>query len=189
MIPGDFQPDDLHVRFRDGEWVIETEASEVLARYPTQAAAWGYAQTKSHSSRVAAFRHKKDGSINATVSHRHLIKVPWKALMWAGIASVGTLIVIATISSLMDGNGGSKATDEGETESVAQGLAVLDAGGFVAPDDPEVLAYKRRLDQLRDDVCPIPEERVADMAVSAQAQARRGGWRPERWTGSDRAPT
>lgn len=169
------EPDDLVVyKPEEGdEWVIETEAGVELRRYPTQREAWGFAEVRARSNGVSAWRHEEDGSISGHVSYRSSIPFPGSRRVWAGVgaglAVVATLIGIGVATS--DRAADSVSSPEEGTETVAQGLAVLDEGGFVPVDDPSVIDYQMNLDRLRDETCFISEERVADMAVASRRSA------------------
>jgi hypothetical protein len=90
------------------------------------------------------------------------------------------LALVAFVGVLSDGDGNSPRqpgsdSSSDETESVAQGLAAIDEGDYVAPDNGVVIGYQRHLDHLRSTVCPIEEEQVADLAVSSRDVAANNG--------------
>lgn len=70
--------------------------------------------------------------------------------------------------------GGEQEPSSEEPESVAQGLAVVDEGTYVSPDDPLVIEYQDALDSMSSK-CSISEERIADMVVSSQSQLEERG--------------
>ena len=162
------EPDDLHVELSDDGWVIRTaDRSVTLATYQTQRAAWVFAQTRSQIEKVDAFLHTREGLVRDQVTHRRAVPSFKKALfapptlwMLAVLVVIGILFLRPTSES--------ETSDSRGYETVAQGLAVIDEGGFVAPDDPMVSSYQDALIELRSSVCFVPEEQIADMAVSAR---------------------
>lgn len=99
--------------------------------------------------------------------------VATSVLIIAAVVIAGTLL----IWSILERGRTSVTDDSDEPHSTAQGLAVLDDGGYVAPDDAIVADYQTALDALRRSVCPIPEERVADMALATQEEVAAAGLR------------
>lgn len=82
------------------------------------------------------------------------------------VAAVAVLLVGTVIGAVVP-DGDSSPSQSRNEDSVEYKLAVVDEGGFVAPDDPVVDSYATLLDFL-EPKCNENRERIGDMAVVAK---------------------
>lgn len=168
---GKRRPKELHVEQVEGGWVVRSlDSSEGTTTFSTQKEAWAHAKQKSQTDRADAFLHRRDGSIRDRINGRNYPSFIDSLLSPFTLGLLGLILIAGVLVAITDsGRKDGKSTDaDSGYDSVAQGLAIIDAAAFVSPDDQLVSDYQTALDQLRSSVCALSETRIADMAVSVR---------------------
>lgn len=143
MAEGSGDNDDLLVALVGGKWIVRgVNRPEVMASYETERAAVAFAEVRARINGVDAYLMTEGGGpVRSIARHRGRLD-PKRAVYPLGAAAVVVLILILILGGGKDESNPTDSISDSEMESVAHGLAVLDEGGYVAPDDPAIERIK-----------------------------------------------